>query len=187
MCIARPIKTHLIPAFKGFTVGNQILNLTSTPPFDHNSCKLSLNEQCEGNLSIHTSRPFKWCSGGPIWCFFPLPTKVLNILNSHTNVIPKVGMHLVMCSQTVATLLWVKWEDETPTPKVEDLESSETPECLELDSRDQNTSNSGVLGVIGKVLKCRCLKCPLIGHLDICSPSYGQKKGWQFDSRPLKF
>jgi hypothetical protein len=28
------------------------------------------------------------------------------------------------------------------------------------------------------------------GHLDICSPSYGQKKGresnWQFDSRPLK-
>jgi hypothetical protein len=29
-----------------------------------------------------------------------------------------------------------------------------------------------------------------IGHLDICSPSYGQKKGresnWQFDSRPLK-
>ncbi len=28
----------------------------------------------------------------------------------------------------VATLLWVKWEDETPTPKVEDLESSGTPE-----------------------------------------------------------
>jgi len=30
----------------------------------------------------------------------------------------------------------------------------------------------------------------LPGHLDICSPSYGQKKGresnWQFDSRPLK-
>jgi hypothetical protein len=29
-----------------------------------------------------------------------------------------------------------------------------------------------------------------IGHLNICSPSYGQKKGresnWQFDSRPLK-
>jgi hypothetical protein len=29
-----------------------------------------------------------------------------------------------------------------------------------------------------------------VGHLDICSPSYGQKKGresnWQFDSRPLK-
>jgi hypothetical protein len=36
---------------------------------------------------------------------------------------------------TVATLLWVKWEDETPTPKVGDLESSETPECLEFDSK----------------------------------------------------
>ncbi len=48
----------------------------------------------------------------------------------------------------------------------------------------------GVLGVIGKVLKRRYRKCPCIGHLDICRPSYGQKKGresnWQFDSRPLK-
>jgi len=30
----------------------------------------------------------------------------------------------------VATPLWVEWEDETPTPKVGDLESSGTPECL---------------------------------------------------------
>jgi hypothetical protein len=48
----------------------------------------------------------------------------------------------------------------------------------------------GVLGVIEKVLKRRCPKWPRIDHLDICSPSYGQKKGresnWQFDSRPLK-
>jgi hypothetical protein len=39
-------------------------------------------------------------------------------------------------------------------------------------------------------LKRRYWKWPFIGHLDICSPSYGQKKGresnWQFDSRPLK-
>jgi hypothetical protein len=39
-------------------------------------------------------------------------------------------------------------------------------------------------------LKCICRKWPLIGHLDICSTSYGKKKGqesnWQFDSRPLK-
>jgi len=90
----------------------------------------------------------------------------------------------------VATPLCVKWEDETPTPKVGDLESSETPECLEFDSRGQNTSHWDVLSVIGKVLKCRCPKCPRIDHLDICSPSYGQKKGresnWQFDSWPLK-
>jgi hypothetical protein len=74
--------------------------------------------------------------------------------------------------------------------KVGGWESSETPECLELDSKGQNTSQWGVLGVIGKVLKRRYRKWPRIGHSDICSPSYGQKKGresnWQFDSWPLK-
>jgi hypothetical protein len=74
--------------------------------------------------------------------------------------------------------------------KSEDLESSGTPECSELDSKAKNTSHWGVLGVIGKVLKRRYRKWPRIGHLNICSPSYGQKKGresnWQFDSRPLK-
>jgi len=43
----------------------------------------------------------------------------------------------------------VKWEDEIPPPKVGDLESSGTPECLEFDSKGQNTSHWGVLGVIG--------------------------------------
>jgi hypothetical protein len=83
-----------------------------------------------------------------------------------------------------------KCEDETHTPKVGDLESYGTPECLEFDNKGKNTSTWGVLGVIGKVLKCRCSEWPRIGHLDICSPSYGQTKGresnWQFDSRPLK-
>jgi hypothetical protein len=41
-----------------------------------------------------------------------------------------------------------------------------------------------------KVLKCRCRKWPRMSHLDICSTSYGRKKGresnWQFDSRPPK-
>jgi hypothetical protein len=71
-----------------------------------------------------------------------------------------------------------------------DLESSGTPECSVLNSKAQNTSQWGVLGVIGKVLKRRYRKWPRIGHLDIWSSSYGQKKGpesnWQFDSRPLK-
>jgi len=71
----------------------------------------------------------------------------------------------------------MKWEDEIPTPKVGDLESSGTPEHLEFDNRGQNTLHWGVLGVIGKVLKCRCPKCPRIGHLDIYSPSYGKKSG----------
>ncbi len=74
--------------------------------------------------------------------------------------------------------------------KSEDLESSGTPECSGLDNKAQNTSYWGVLGVIRKVLNRRYRKWPRIAHLDICSPSYGQKKGresnWQFDSRPLK-
>jgi len=90
----------------------------------------------------------------------------------------------------VATLLWQSVGVKPNTPKVGDLEPSRTPECLEFDSKAQNTSHWGVLGVIGKVLKRRYRKWPRIGHLNIFSPSYGQKKGresnWQFDSRPLK-
>ncbi len=76
------------------------------------------------------------------------------------------------------------------TPKVGDLESSGTPECSEFNSKAQNTLHRGVLGVIGKVLKRRYRKWPRISRLDICSPSYEQKKGresnWQFDFWPLK-
>jgi hypothetical protein len=90
----------------------------------------------------------------------------------------------------VATPLWPSVGVKPNTSEVGDLESSGTPECLEFDSKAQNYSHWGVLGVIGKVLKRRYRKWPRIGHLDIFSPSYGQKKGresnWQFDSRPLK-
>jgi len=90
----------------------------------------------------------------------------------------------------VATPLWAKCEDETHTPKSGNLESSKTPENSELDFRGQNTLHWGVLYINGKVLKCRCPKWPCMSHLDICNPSYGQKKGresnWQFDSQPLK-
>ncbi len=82
------------------------------------------------------------------------------------------------------------WGEAQHLEKSEDLESSGNLEFLELDSKRQNTSHWGVLGVIGKVLKRRYRKCPRILDLDICNPSYGQKKGresnWQFDSRPLK-
>jgi hypothetical protein len=90
----------------------------------------------------------------------------------------------------VATPLWAKCEGEAHTPKSGNLESSETPENSEPELKGQSTLHWGVLGVIGKVLTCTCLNWPRIGHLDICSPSYGQKKGresnCQFDSRPLK-
>jgi hypothetical protein len=93
------------------------------------------------------------------------------------------------CS-SVATPLWAKCKGETHTPKSGNLESSRTPENSELELKGKNTLHWGVLSVIGKVLKCRCLNWPRIGHVDICSPSYGQKKGresnCQFDSRPQK-
>jgi hypothetical protein len=99
-------------------------------------------------------------------------------------------MGLIGISHNVATPLWAKCEGEAHTPKNGKLESSGTPENSELDCRDQISSHLCALGVIGKVLKCKCPKWPRMSHLNICSPSYGQKKGWesncQFDSRPLK-
>jgi hypothetical protein len=90
----------------------------------------------------------------------------------------------------VATPLWAKCEGEAHTPKSGKLESRGTPENSELDFRGQISLHLSVPSVIGKVLKCRCPKWPRMSHLDICSPSYGQKKGresnWQFDSQPLK-
>jgi hypothetical protein len=82
----------------------------------------------------------------------------------------------------VATLLWPSVGVKPNTWKKLGLESSGTPENSEDDLKDQNTSHWGVLGVIGKVLKRRYLKCPRILDLDICSPSYGQKKGRESNS-----
>jgi len=90
----------------------------------------------------------------------------------------------------VATPLWPSVGVKPNTWKSWRFGSSGTPECSELDNKAQNTSHWSVLGVIRKVLKRRYRKWPRIGHSDICSPSYGQKKGresnWQFDSWPLK-
>jgi hypothetical protein len=90
----------------------------------------------------------------------------------------------------VATPLWGKCEVATHTPENGTWESFGTPENSELDCRGQNTLHWNVLYTIGNVLKCRCPKWSHMSHLDICSTSYGRKKGqesnWQFDSRPLK-
>jgi hypothetical protein len=87
---------------------------------------------------------------------------------------------------SVATPLWAKCEGEAHTPKSGNLESFGTLKNSEDDLRGQISSQLCALGVIGKVLKCRCPKWPRMSHLDICNPSYGQKKGrepkWQFDS-----
>jgi hypothetical protein len=90
----------------------------------------------------------------------------------------------------VATPLWGKCEVATHIPENGTWVSSGTLENSEFDCRGQNTSPWGVLYIAEKVLKCRCPKWPRMCHPDICSTSYGQKKGresnWQFDSRPLK-
>jgi len=88
----------------------------------------------------------------------------------------------------VATPFWSKCEDETHTPKVGNLESSETPAISELNCRGQNTLPWGVLYTVGKASKCRCRKWPRMNHSDMYSTSYGPKKGQEsnFDSRPQK-
>jgi hypothetical protein len=86
-------------------------------------------------------------------------------------------MEGVIASICVATLLWPSVGLKPNTWKSWDLGSSRTPECSELDSKGQNTSHWRVLGVIEKVLRRRYRKFPRIEHLDICRPSYGQKKG----------
>ncbi len=81
-------------------------------------------------------------------------------------------------------------EDETHTPEIRTWESSGTPKTSEFDYRGQNTLHWGVPYIIGKLSECKCRKWPCMGHLDICSTSYGKKKGQesnlQFDSQPLK-
>ncbi len=105
-------------------------------------------------------------------------------------IVGKIFSRVIKLVLNVATPLWDKCEDETHTPKSGDLESSGTPENSELACRGQNTLHWGVLYINEKFLKCRCPKWPRMSHLDICNPSYWQKKGresnWQFDSRPLK-
>jgi hypothetical protein len=90
----------------------------------------------------------------------------------------------------VATPLLEECEDDTHTFKMGTWESSGTLKTSEFDFRGQHTSPWSIRHVIEKLLKCKCQKWPRMSHLDICSTSYGKKKGWesnwQFDSRPLK-
>ncbi len=57
-------------------------------------------------------------------------------------------------TQVVATPLWAKWENATPTPKSGDLESSGTPENSEGDLKGQISLPWRVLYINGKLLKC---------------------------------
>jgi hypothetical protein len=79
---------------------------------------------------------------------------------------------------------------KTHTLEMGTWESVGTPKTLENDCRGQHTLHWGVFYIIEKLLKCKCLKWARMTHLDICSTSYGKKKGqksnYQFDSQPQK-
>jgi hypothetical protein len=99
-------------------------------------------------------------------------------------------MNVFIIVTCVATPLWGNCEVAIHTPENGTWESFETPENSECNCRGQNTLHWGIFYTVEKVLKCRCPKWPRMSHLDICSTSYGRKKGresnWQFDSQPLK-
>jgi len=101
--------------------------------------------------------------------------------------------HLPNLDPTIIMLTWIppldypcqvsqphfgaKCENVTHTPKSGKVESSGTPKNSEDDLRGQISLPWRVLYINEKILKRRCPKWPRIAHLDICSPSYGQKKG----------
>ncbi len=97
---------------------------------------------------------------------------------------------MILKNTYVATPFLEECEDDTHTLEMGTWESTRTLETSEFDFRGQNTLPWSVIHVIGKLLKRRCRKWPCMSHLDICSTSYGKKKGresnCQFDSRPLK-
>jgi hypothetical protein len=62
------------------------------------------------------------------------------------------------------------------TPKVGDLESFGTLECLEFNNRGQNNSHWDVLSVIEKVLKCKCPKWPHIVIWTYAAQVMGKRK-----------
>jgi hypothetical protein len=62
------------------------------------------------------------------------PINLIRVANSQVITLSLEGYHPI----NVATPLWVKCEDEIHTPKSGNLESSDTPEILELKFRGQN-------------------------------------------------
>jgi len=72
-------------------------------------------------------------------------------------------------------------EDEIHVPKMGTWESFGTPKTLEFNYRGQNTLHWGVLYIIRKLSKCKCRKWACMGQLDICSTTYGKKKGWELN------
>jgi hypothetical protein len=174
-------------------VGSQTASLTPDPSFAHNlSCRCP-NDQCKAIFDIYASRPFQRHQEHPnTRCFGPC-YRTLNIRESRRTPSPQLWEcwasppHLAKMG--LQHQLWECWVSPPHLAKV-GLRHYGTPKNSELNCRGQISLHLSVRNVIGKVLKFRCPKWLCMSHLDICSRSYGQKKGresnWQFDSRPLK-
>ncbi len=67
-----------------------------------------------------------------------------------------------------------------------ELESQWTSESSKSDCRPQHSMDWRVPYIIGKILKRKCLKWTRMTHLDTLHTNYSEKKGREFDSRPLK-
>jgi len=114
----------------------------------------------------------------------------IHVKNDYEIFIQVMNRYTIIGTKNVATPLLEECEDNTHTREMGTWESSETPETSEFDCKGQNASPWSVPYIIGKLSKCKCWKWPCMRHLDICSTSYGKKKGqesnWQFNSQPLK-
>jgi hypothetical protein len=69
-----------------------------------------------------------------------------------------------------------------------ELHSCGSYKCLETWLERQKNTKLGLHDIIRKVLKCRCLRCPFIVHLNLICMSYDQDKrwesNWEFDYQP---
>jgi hypothetical protein len=81
------------------------------------------------------------------------------------------------CISIVTTPFLEECEDDTHTPEMGTWKSFGTPK-LQNSISGVKTPRIGVFFyIIGKISKCRCRKWACMGHLNICSTSYGKKKG----------
>jgi hypothetical protein len=69
-----------------------------------------------------------------------------------------------------------------------ELHSCKSYKCLEPWLERQKNIKLGLQDTIRKVLKCKCLRCPFIVHLNLIFMSYDQDKRWEsngeFDCQP---
>jgi hypothetical protein len=184
-------------------VGSQTASLTPGPSFAHNLGDRCSNGQCEAIFDIYVSRPFQWHQEHlNARCFGPC-CRTLDLRESRRTPSPqlwecwnsplhlaKVGLRHTSWNQRTTRTVWMNnflgqfWDivSQPHFGQVWGWNSHSQSWGLRVlwDSRmfrvQQQRAKHLTLGcscVIGKVLKCRCPKWPRIGHLDICSPSYG--------------